>query len=324
LNSGAHVAAEIQRSSDSGRALWAAARATSANHAAALADAIVETVAYSDLFDYPLTIPEIHRYLWGVPAALSDIEALLGAGQLSPQRLERTGVFYTLPGRSPIVAIRQRRAHAATVLWRQAVAYGAQIARLPFVRMVAVTGALAVDNSDADDDLDYLIVTEPGRLWLCRALVIGLVHLARRRGVVICPNYFLSERALALDDHSLYTAREVAQMVPLTGLAIYHRLRQLNGWVETYLPNAAGAPRAISLAEMPPSRVRAAAEAVLRMRPVGAVERWEMQRKIRKLIAEHPASGDSGEVRFSPDYCKGHFGGYGGKTLGAFNHKIHP
>jgi len=314
------VAAEVQPSSDSAREPGAAAPGVGARSPATLADAVVETIAYSDLFDYPLTSQEIHRYLSGVPASLSAVEALLDDGRLIAQRLERTGAFYTLPGRSPIVEIRRRRARVATGLWAKAVAYGAQIAKLPFVRMVAVTGALAVDNSDADDDLDYLIVTEPGRLWLCRALVIGLVRLAQRRGDVICPNYFLSERALTLDSRSLYTAREVAQMVPLTGLPIYHRLRQFNGWVETYLPNAAGAPRESRLTEPAPSPVRAAAEAVLRMRPAGALESWEMRRKIRKLLAEHGAKG-ADEASFGPEYCKGHFGGYGTKTLAAFSYR---
>jgi hypothetical protein len=307
-----------QPSSDNRLALRAIAPPAGGDTVARLTAAIVETVTYSDLFDYPLTAQEIHRYLAGVPASLAAVADLLSAGRLIPQRLERADGFYTLPGRLSIVDIRHRRTRAAAGLWAKAVAYGAQIARLPFVRMVAVTGALAVDNSDTGDDLDYLIVTEPGRLWLCRALVIGLVRLAQRRGDVICPNYFLSERALALDDHSLYTAREIAQMVPLTGRPIYHRLRQLNGWVESYLPNAAGAPRELPLAEPASSHMRAAVETVLRLRPAGVLERWEMRRKIRKLIAEHGATG-ADEASFSPEYCKGHFGGYGSKTLAAFN-----
>ena len=57
----------------------------------------------------------------------------------------------------------------------QAVRYGLTIARLPFVRMVAVPGALTMDNVEPGDDVDYLIVTAPDRLWLCRAVVIELV-----------------------------------------------------------------------------------------------------------------------------------------------------
>lgn len=289
--------------------------------AARLADAAVATVAYSDLFDYPLTAEEIHRYLTGVSASRRAVEELLADGCLTPRRLERIGAYYVLPGRAPIVAIRQRRAVAAPALWARALHYGAQIAALPFVRMVAVTGALAVDNSDPGDDLDYLIVTAPDRLWLCRAIIVGLARLARRRGDVICPNYMLSERALTLDARSLYTAREVAQMVPLAGLAIYHRLRQLNAWVSDYLPNAAGAPRTLCVPELFSARLRSILEALLRTPPAGVLERWEMRRKIYKLTAEYAASTASDEVGFGPDYCKGHFGGHGRKTLAAFNQR---
>src|SRR5205085_8843103 len=116
------------------------------------------------------------------------------------------------------------RASVATDYWHRAIHYGHIMGGLPFVRMVAVTGALAMDNI-ADGDVDYLVVTEPGRLWLCRALIVGLVRVAALRGTELCPNYFLSERALVLHERNLFIAHEVAQMVPVAGLETYQRMR---------------------------------------------------------------------------------------------------
>lgn len=288
----------------------------------ALANAAVETVAYSDLFDYPLTAAEIHRYLVSVRASRAAVEEMLDDGRVVPRRLHRVGPYFTLPGRDEIVEIRCRRAIVARELWPRAIYYGRWIARLPFVCMVAVTGALAVDNSDADDDFDYIIVTVPGRLWLCRALVIGLVRLAARRGDTICPNYFLSQRALALTSRTLYTAREIAQMVPLAGFATYDHLRRLNAWVEAFLPNAAGAPRTLGLVDDAAGPVRRLAERALQSRPFDALERWEMRRKIHKLTADRRPDADTAEVCFGPDYCKGHFGGYESKTLEALRLRL--
>ena len=31
------------------------------------------TIAYADMFDYPLTLPELHRYLVGTAAELADV-----------------------------------------------------------------------------------------------------------------------------------------------------------------------------------------------------------------------------------------------------------
>src|SRR5262249_52352610 len=153
---------------------------------------------------------------------------------------------------------------------------------LPFVRMVAVTGALAMDNL-ADDDIDYLIITEPGRLWLCRALVVAVVRTAAMRGVELCPNYFLSEQALELEERNLFTAHEVTQMVPLYGMQTYQRLRELNQWTDAYLPNAGGPPRRVAPAELGRHRARRILERTLRSRVANPVERWEMRRKVRKL-----------------------------------------
>jgi hypothetical protein len=192
------------------------------------------------------------------------------------------------------------------------------MSNLPFVRMIAVTGGLAMDNM-ADGDIDYLVVTEPGRLWLCRALIVGLVRLAAVKGTELCPNYFLSERALELTERNLFTAHEVAQMVPIAGMETYARLRELNRWTDTFLPNAAGAPRRLAPVEPSRRRTRRIVERTLRSRVCTPLERWEMSRKIRKLV--NRGNGHV-EAAFGPDWCKGHFGDHGQVTLARYAERL--
>ncbi len=288
-----------------------------------LGRAIVQAVAYADVFDYPLTPWEIHRYLIGVPASLEAVQAALRNGKLVPDYLTPYEGYFTLPGREAIVEVRRRRARVAASLWPYAVHYGRIIAGLPFVRMVAVTGALAVDNVEQDADIDYLIVTEPDRLWLCRALIIGLVRLVARHGIVLCPNYLISMRALTLSEHNLFTAHELAQMVPIGGWDVYQRIRQLNAWVARFLPNANGPPRHIEKRALLHRPIGALAEVVLRT-PIGArLERWEMNRKIQKLSRQiRPNNGKEIEAAFCADWCKGHFDGHGHHTLNAFAERL--
>ncbi|MCI0393709.1 MAG: hypothetical protein L0332_08810 [Chloroflexi bacterium] len=283
-----------------------------------LETAVLQTVTYVDIFDYPLTAAEVHRYLVGVPASAPEVQGVLNNGRLVPQRLYRNNGFFALPGRAAIVDTRQRRAGVARQMWPRAVYYGRLMAALPFVHMVAVTGSLAVDNVEPNADIDYLVVTAAGRLWLCRAMVILVVRIAARRGVDLCPNYFLSERALVFQERNLYTARELVQMVPIAGLATYQKMRQVNGWVADFLPNALDRPRTLA-AELPAAPDRAAlwrtlAELALRTPPGGWLERWEMARKIRKFTRRH--GGD--ETAFSADWCKGHFHSHGRRTLEEF------
>ena len=259
---------------------------------APLEAAVLQAIVYADVFDYALTVPEIQRYLVGMQASLREVEHAVEA--LTPQLLQVIRGFVVLEGREHSVETRVQRAAHAALLWPKAQRYGRLISDLPFVRMVAITGALAVDNVQPGADIDYLIVTEPGRLWLCRAVIIALVRLAQRRGDVVCPNYLISERALVLQERNLYTAHELTQMVPISGQTAYTCMRRLNAWTQQFLPNAIHAPRAH--APLPP-RMRLArnlAEAGLRT-PLGAhAERWEMGRKIPEAEpAPHTRHGNS-------------------------------
>ena len=51
--------------------------------------AIINTVSYVDVFDYPLTPAEIHRYLIHLPLTSAETHNLLDAGRLVPARLSR-------------------------------------------------------------------------------------------------------------------------------------------------------------------------------------------------------------------------------------------
>lgn len=279
--------------------------------------AILHAVAYADVFDYALTAVQIHRYLVGVSAPLAVVHTALRDGRF-PHRAD----YFTLPGREAIVETRRHRAAVSARMWPSAMRYGRSIANLPFVRMVAVTGALTMDNAEPETDVDYLIVTEPGRLWLCRAMVIAwVVKPAARDGIEICPNYLLSERALVVTEQNLFTAHEMTQMVPLTGWRVYHRMRQLNDWTLRFLPNAGLRAPTRDLDPLPDSwrPARAMAEVALRSPPGAWLERWEMTRKMRKFNEQ---AGDQVEAAFCPDWCKGHFDSHGHAILKAFAERL--
>ncbi|HET7034465.1 MAG TPA: hypothetical protein VFI42_02180 [Thermomicrobiaceae bacterium] len=271
-------------------------------------------MAYADIFDYPLTLPEIHRYLIGLAVSRDSVRTGIEHELVPAGRLVVRDGYYALPGREAAVAARLERRERAARVWPRALRYGRLIASLPFVRLVAVTGELAMDNVRPESDIDFFVVTEHRRLWLCRALILGVVHAAARLGDTICPNYLLSERALALDDGDLYSAHEIAQMIPLAGLETYARFRQLNPWVFDYLPNAAAMPR--DLRARPTARpARALAESALRTPAGTALERWESGRKLRRFRAE--ARGHA-EASFTLDWCKGHVHDHGQLILEAF------
>jgi hypothetical protein len=286
-----------------------------------LETAVWRTIAYSDVFDYPLRLPEIHYYLEGVPAALEEVERVLANGRLRPHHLVYRSPYYMLPGREAIGQIRQRRETFSQALWPAAVRYGRLIASLPFVRMVAVTGSLAVNNVDerVGTDIDYLIVAQNGRVWLSRAFVVAIVRLAARRGYELCPNYILAESTLAFPDQNLYTAHELLQMVPLYGLDTYRQIRQTNTWAVQFLPNAACAPLTRPDLPAPHATMQQLMELPLAT-PAGQwLDDWEMGRKIRKFGRQ---PNQNQEADFHKDWCKGHFDAHKERILSAYEEII--
>lgn len=297
--------------------------ATENNNLSAIESAILQTITYVDVFDYPLTSAEVHRYLTGISASAEKVKHSLENGHLVPGSLEQRDGYYFLPGRAAIVETRHRREALSKEMWPVAQHYGRLLSALPFVRMVAITGSLAVNNVEPPADIDYLIVTEHGRLWSCRAWSILLVRLAARRGIHLCPNYFLSERFLGFEEQNLYTAHELTQMVPISGFSVYRQMRELNRWTADFLPNATGIPQPTSPVDKKgkedggqrfPTTI---AEGILRTPPGAWLEQWEMKRKIRKF--SQLTDGD--ESAFSANWCKGHFGGHGRRVLDEFDNQ---
>ena len=263
--------------------------------------AILQTIAYSDVFDYPLTAREIHRYLSGVRASLEEVARALGEDNV----LTRTDDYFTLPGREEIVRTRMRRVSFSATLLPSAIAYGRMLGRLPYIRMVALTGSLAVMNGSENQDFDYMLVTAPGRVWTARAFALALNRLARRQGFTLCPNLIVSETALKWTQMDLYSARELCQMLPVAGFDVYQRLLQANQWMEEYLPNAYSECK--SLFPHIPRRIvmsQSLVEFLLRSKPGDSLENWEMHRKIARFSKQ---AGFGEETIFNAEICQGNF-----------------
>lgn len=285
--------------------------------------AILRTVLYADVFNFALTVRELHHYLLNRPATLADIRAALTSSAVLKAALACSDELVALSGRQELFAIRREREAMARALWQPARRYAQVLGRLPFVRMVALTGALAMRNpSDPRDDLDYLIVTQPGRVWLARLLTVAVVRWVKLRGIVICPNFVLAEDALAQNRRDVYIAHEVAQAVPFYNAALYGRLREENRWTFAHLPNADGAFHADEPQPAAPrgGRLKRTLEWLLSGRLGDTIETWEKARKIRRFA--RAAHGQNSTARVDSTQVKGHFNDHGGMVLAQFRRRL--
>jgi hypothetical protein len=275
--------------------------------------AILKTILYADVFNFPLTVREVHHFLIAPhPIPLSQITETLTHSPRLAAVIEQIGDHVVCIGRRELIDLRAARERASSALWDDARRYGVWLARLPFVRMVAVTGALSMRNASADDDdLDYVLVTAARRVWVARGFAVLLVKLARRRGVIICPNYVLAETALTQERRDLFVAHEVAQMLPLYGLPLHGDMRAANPWVAEQLPNA-NTPY-YPFVEAHIGRGWALLKRLLEWVLGGALgdrlDAWEQRRKVRRF-ARHLETPNHA-AKLDQQQVKGHFNDHG-------------
>jgi hypothetical protein len=119
---------------------------------------------------------------------------------------------------------------------------------VPWIKGIAVTGSLAMNNVVENDDCDFLIVTQPRRLWLTRLAVIAVALLKGKRRSWSgeeqdswCFNMWLDAEHLSMPEelHQVYGAYEVIQARWVEDRNNIEQLfRGQNAWVETILPFA--------------------------------------------------------------------------------------
>lgn len=213
-----------------------------------LFQAICRTMVYADIFDYPLTDEEIWQYLISGHRIGFDLLKSKLNQAVDQKQISVSGKLFFFKGRKKIVAVRNRRAKAADNKMRIAHRVAWWLKFIPTVRMIAITGALAMRNSEKDDDIDLLIVTAKKRLWLTRLLATFLVELVAERRRPndrkfrdkICLNMFLDEENLVIPraERNLFSSHEVCQLKPIWDRGnIYKRFIKENKWTTQYLAN---------------------------------------------------------------------------------------
>lgn len=284
---------------------------------------VLKPLLYADIFDFPLTFEEIYKFL-EFEASPGVVKSLLDQA-IRDREVIVVDQYYSLAGKPHLADLRQERFRAAQELWPKALHYGRWIASLPFVRMVAITGSLAVDNPrHSRDDIDYLIVTSPKRLWLCRALIILLVRYGHRQGVHLCPNYLITEKVILFEENNLYIARELLQMVPIYGQDHYLDLRKKNAWVTDYLPqgNKLNLDKINDVLSPMQQAFKRLGEFIFGG-PIGNLAEKILQKKqISKHLKLAKKYGALDKVTFTADECKGHYDNHGRKTLAAYRKRI--
>lgn len=211
---------------------------------------LLATIAYYDALDYPLTAFEAwtHRIRMDdgtetdeSDVGLCDVIAALSGEGLSGHVVSCDG-FYPLLGRERLVRSRIRSEKISSTKLKRVRALARILSFVPFIRMVGVTGSLAMKNGDKESDWDLFVVLRAGRIWLGRTFLTGFLHMIgkRRHGAYhrdrACLNYYVSEDALEISTKDLFSAHEYRFLIPIIGGEIFRRFEFKNRWILRFKP----------------------------------------------------------------------------------------
>ncbi len=222
-----------------------------------LRNSVLATLAYYDIFDFPLTLFEINKYLIN-PARLnlnvkssvfnikasdifSELDNMVKAGIIG----HKNG-FYFLPGRDAVYELRMEREKIAARKWKKFLRIAKWFQAVPYLRGVMASGSMAICNTDKNSDFDVLAVVASGRLYTCRvflSIAASLFGARRKRFDKIAPdkfcfNHYIIDRNMTIKHESLFNAQTYINLKPvIMRRDFFENFYSQNLWLNKYVYN---------------------------------------------------------------------------------------
>ena len=200
--------------------------------------AIARSVIYASLFDYPLTLDQLHQTLIESDQTPSEILAVYRGSERLQRIVEFWDGFFFPAGREDLVAERRHREARSRAFLQHYRPVLRLVAAVPFTRMVALSGSIAHLNLERGGDLDLFVVTRGRRVWLVTVAILLITKLLGRRRIV-CANFVVADSHLELEQQDLFTANQVIHLKPLVGGDVLDEFVAANPFVRQFYPNGA-------------------------------------------------------------------------------------
>ncbi len=199
---------------------------------------IIRTITYFDVFSYPLTESQLYAFLpYRTTTNDQFREALY---RLTKKEIlnSSNGYFYPSTRADDIVAIRLENERRALKMLKRAHWVAFFLKQIPFVRAVFITGSLSKHVAPHKSDIDFMLITEFNRLWICKVILTGFRRLFLFNSKkYFCINLMVTENAVHFPIHNYYTAVEIATTQVLWNTEAFENYQKENVWMHEYLPH---------------------------------------------------------------------------------------
>lgn len=215
---------------------------------------VVETIAYYDVLEFPLSAFEVWKHLITLAedARSSSYFEILTTLRVECRNgtIEEFNGFYFLPGQERLVRERIQKEKISVAKLKRVKQLARLIQYVPYVRFIGATGSLSMKHGDTESDWDLFVVLRAGKIWTGRVLLTGFLFLLGkwRHGKHVrnraCLNYYVADTSLEIGTQDLFSAHEYRFMIPLFRYALFQRFELRNRWIARFKPN-------FSLSEIP-------------------------------------------------------------------------
>jgi hypothetical protein len=199
---------------------------------------ILKTIAYFDVFSYPLTIKQLHVFLAHLATTELRLEETL---QLMIQKkilCSSRDYFYSSARTDEIVIVRMKNERRASKMLKQARWISFFLKQIPFVRAIFITGSLSKNVAEQTSDIDFMIIAELNRLWICKMILTGFRRIFLFNShKYFCINLMVTEKAIYFPHHNYFTAVEIATSKVVWNTSLFLKYQKENAWISEYLPN---------------------------------------------------------------------------------------
>lgn len=207
-----------------------------------LKNEVLKTLAYSEVFKYPLSFYQLGTYL-GCRCSYKDLVKALR--ELEKRRIisQKAGKYcvaqkYAENWPEKLKETARKTEQARDIIKR--------LEKIPWIKLLALTGPLAASNPQEKGDVDVFVVAQKKRLWLTRLFVVlylkslGKYRTDKNSVDKVCPNLLIAEDNMLWErkKQNLYIASEIVRMQPIINREkTYWRFLTANKWCENFFPN---------------------------------------------------------------------------------------
>lgn len=230
--------------------------AYSKTHMSPQEKAVLTSIAYSDIFSFPLNSDELWRFLISKnQITKKDFES--GVQRLkSTYILEKDG-YFCIKGRERIIDGRKKNILENDRKLKIAGKAAYYLSHVKSILFIGISGGLAMGDVEREDDIDFFIITKSNTIFKSRfliLLILQMLGMRRKRQDTnpadkICVNFIIDTEKLYFPKqrHDVYTAHEIIQIVPLyEAHNTFHKFIESNKWLNEFFPNSREATKRVA------------------------------------------------------------------------------